>query len=887
MMFKDKYIHKLYAFALAAVFALTLAGCGGGGGSATAPPDPPPVAVPTPYETALEAITAAATPEAAQAAYDAVKGDVTAAEGDRLQMAVNDRQAELAMMARAGEQKMNLMAAAGAIDTSELTDAAAIAAANTAIAALRAALAAAADVSDADKAMYEGQVTAAENAVAAAQSSLDHAAQTMVLDSAVEARRAIDLSSLSTQADIDAAGVAIAALQTALDNATELSATEKTAATIELMAANRAVASAQGRTDIEVQRMALSDAAATLGAIDLTDLSTQEKIDAAEAAIIALDLALAAATGLTDAEKLDATVNVTVAKRRLASAKETLTANVDTQKTALADAAGMLDTSDLSTQELVDAANAAIRNLRQALEDAVNIADKSMYQSMLDNAIAAVDEAQGGIDTATRRMNQMAALSGASGTLQAALTALSGSTPTQEQLDTANSAVTGLNEAIAAGADLTEAEKATYVREAANAAAPISAAQMAFDDAEAEAEEATDMAMMATAKKLYDGISTPSGNPDSPAATDRAAGYNAAGTAIMVSIGNGTDTPAPVSLSEDEDATVAANHGWEGKKYTAAPGDDGTYEAVVYSNVGDSTEGAKFSTTYPYDATSVDGTNTELTIDTSTAEVAGRVASPRFDQSAGKKEFELPTNTLRVMIPGSYHGVSGTYYCTPGTNMDCSATVAESGFTLAGGTWTFKATNAETRLMDVADAIYASYGWWIHKSADGNTFTASAFVDDRGAVPVASGITVLRGTATYMGGAAGKYALYSATGGTNDAGHFTARATLNANFNDDTISGTIDNFMGADGQSRNWSVELKKSGISDAGAIAGDGTAGNTDLQMTVWSIDETAAGAAGEWSGDLKDNGDDDVPKIATGTFRSMYSTSGEMVGAFGVNKQ
>ena len=36
MMFRDKSISKLYAYALAAVFALTLAGCGGGGGGAAA-----------------------------------------------------------------------------------------------------------------------------------------------------------------------------------------------------------------------------------------------------------------------------------------------------------------------------------------------------------------------------------------------------------------------------------------------------------------------------------------------------------------------------------------------------------------------------------------------------------------------------------------------------------------------------------------------------------------------------------------------------------------------------------------------------------------------------------------------------------------------------------
>ena len=140
-----------------------------------------------------------------------------------------------------------------------------------------------------------------------------------------------------------------------------------------------------------------------------------------------------------------------------------------------------------------------------------------------------------------------------------------------------------------------------------------------------------------------------------------------------------------------------------------------------------------------------------------------------------------------------------------------------------------------------------------------------------------------------MGGAAGKYALYSSTGGTNDAGDFTARATLEANFNTDKITGTIDNFIGDDGESRNWSVELMEQGVSDGGVILGDdgtGTVG-TDEKMTKWTIDDTAAAAAGQWSGTLYDNGDDGVPKVGTGTFHSTYSTSGRMVGAFGVNVQ
>ena len=39
MMFRDKSISKFYAFALAAVFALTLAGCGGNGGTAAVDDD--------------------------------------------------------------------------------------------------------------------------------------------------------------------------------------------------------------------------------------------------------------------------------------------------------------------------------------------------------------------------------------------------------------------------------------------------------------------------------------------------------------------------------------------------------------------------------------------------------------------------------------------------------------------------------------------------------------------------------------------------------------------------------------------------------------------------------------------------------------------------------
>ena len=577
------------------------------------------------------------------------------------------------------------------------------------------------------------------------------------------------------------------------------------------------------------------------------------------------------------------------------------------QRMALAAAAAAVDTSDdtLSTQEGVDAARTAIADLRQAIENAADVsdADKAMYMSTLDDAVAAVGAAQDGIDLAAARMEQMDALSDASDDLQAALAALAGQTPTQEQIDAASAALTALNAAITGAEDLTDAETATYEREAENAAAPIETAQMSLDDAEEEAAEDARMeaaeAMAATAAKLIAGISAPSGETTSTDIGTRAAAYNGDDIDVRIVLdanGDGTaDTPIDATLSLDEDAMVAALDGWEGMMFTAEPDGGGTYEAVVYSNVGEPTEGLKFGHAdaatdedYAY-ALNAEGEHALTTGDAGTTteaelDVQARVASPSFDQSAGTKEFEKGNNLERVIIAGSYHGVSGTYNCTPTTDQTCSATVAAMGFALGGGTWTFTPADPETRLMETPDADYASYGWWLHTAEDG-TLTASAFHANHGAARVDLAIADLRGTARYVGGAAGKYALSSSTGGTNDAGHFTARVELEATFAaDHMISGTIDNFMGADGMSRDWSVGLNETDISDTGVI--DGTNDANEQVGTVWTIDGVDADASGQWSGNLQE-AEGGVPQVATGTFYSTYGTAGKMVGAFGANQE
>ena len=465
---------------------------------------------------------------------------------------------------------------------------------------------------------------------------------------------------------------------------------------------------------------------------------------------------------------------------------------------------------------------------------------------------------------------------------------------TDAQVSAADTAIANARTAIADAADLPAAETAANTGTVNALETLLSGAKQDRMDAMNEADRAAREAMAATAAKLYAGISAPMGDVASPAPNDRAARYDITNaTTIEVTIGTADAAGPVITLSEDKDTMVAANHGWAGKRY-ADSASGGMVEAYVYSNVQAPTMGKKFggaSAGNEFEYTLVEGALNEA--NGLTDANADKVALTGVTRTAGTETFMLPDpNPNRqqlITVPGSFHGVSGTYSCDTGAARDltCSAMVAATGFTLTGtGTWTFRPGNANARVTDAADTAYASYGWWLRKAANDGPFTASAFVDVKGTVTRASGINILNGTATYMGGAAGKYALASSTGGTNDAGHFTARATLKADFTNNTaataITGTLDMFMGADGEARDWSVKLNGSPITDTGGI-GDATMG------TEWTIGGTAAADSGSWSGSLLNQpaDGDGVPQVATGTFYTEYGTAGRMVGAFGANRQ
>ena len=895
---------------VALVAAFALAACSSSSDTAApTPPDPGPSA----YDMALHAIDAATTDTAVQAAVDEAEGDVTGAELRELEAAADARMEELETRNRADAQKMALMTAAGMIDTSDLSTQEAVNVANAAIAALKAALAMAADVSDADEAMYQGRVTAAETAVEMAQSALDHDAQTMALTGAVEALEAIDLGDLSSEEDITAANAAIAALRTALDMATELSDAEKTAAMTLVATANRTVMAAQGRMDVAGQKMALADAVGALDAINLDNLMTQAQIDAANAAIAALDLALDAADDLTDAEKLDALTDVTVAKREVAAAEMVLAENVGDQRMALSEAGtalGAIDLADLDTAEKIAAANEAVEALKMALANATHLSDaaKAMYQTQLDAATETVRMAQTGMDRDGRMTAQRTAITNAVAMARTAVAGVS-DTSTDSEVASADAAVKAVKDAIGAAEDLSEdAAEIIGAMAVLETIEPLLAnaktSRMAYLEKKGDDNAKT---MAATGKALYAALAGPAGDgtDNALAAIAGATNITSAGLVLPIAENPGTLTQTAASVTLEAGDSAGALGSWNGMDYTHSTGtgdDKVTNEARVYTNQG-------APTTRPFVSvgdnngkyTLVDGA---LNVDGSTHPVT-LVMAAAFTHS-GTETHAIPEGRTWLTVRGTYDGAPGEFRCAA-TGPSCTSTNNGSGSPSAlGGTWTFKPDTGA--MVSQPDANYLYYGWWVSNDSKDMPTAASAFVgkmgvfndDGGGAETPLAGVEGITGSATYAGNAAGKFAINNPLDGTGSGGHFTADATLTATFGGGTpapanpgVTGTIDNFRLNDGsEDPGWSVALA------LGAIETDGEISAPAANPTVWSINGNKANAGGTWSGQMYDEkpgvrsatgpGDgSNIPTTVTGTFYSEFSTIGRMVGAFGADKQ
>jgi hypothetical protein len=324
-------------------------------------------------------------------------------------------------------------------------------------------------------------------------------------------------------------------------------------------------------------------------------------------------------------------------------------------------------------------------------------------------------------------------------------------------------------------------------------------------------------------------------------------------------------------------------------------------EAVIYDNKGEA-ESMAFNKIY--DLTTGD----ELAL---------------ADGANGKRvEIDgLPTHASHDGLPiGSVNGVQGTFDGVSGTFKAAAGTVT---ITLNPAndepTWTDTLNfipDEPTTMVMKEDDDYISLGWWLQVNMDANGnledggvmaeiaawATGEEYDDD-------TNLTGLVGKATFMGAAAGKFAIKTPAtvnaGATYEAGHFTANAELEADFGANNangmVTGTISSFMQDDASLGDWMVQLA-AGFDPTGSPPGSFNAemgkeidsGDNDLQVS--STVNGARGTFGDaevfggWAARFVDGSrEDDMPGAMIGEFHIGNGMDDlvRMIGAFGATNQ
>ena len=367
--------------------------------------------------------------------------------------------------------------------------------------------------------------------------------------------------------------------------------------------------------------------------------------------------------------------------------------------------------------------------------------------------------------------------------------------------------------------------------------------------------------------------------------------YSFDGTKVTVDP-EAASAPGSFNLAKTTDS-VSANSGWTGGHFKGK-GDNKDHEARVYWLAETKGEGTKFSALGAGAIPHGSRANNVITFDfTGTQPATDRIVINGLTGTSGAitppgaRTVTIDSNIVHTWS-GTYYGVPGTYSCQ-GAVTDCTASRHADEKRRLIGTWTFTVTTANAD-MEVADTsnTYSYYGWWINKATAGYQFDSLFGSTAATLVPIAN-VTTATGTATYNGGAAGKYAIYSTTPKAAESGDFTADVTLTADFdatiagtsNLTTITGTIDDFMVDGSKKEGWEVAIKKNT-----AVGADVSGVNrfTGTGLAVWTIGESE-GAAGDWQASFQDMDKDGVPKIVVGGF-DVANGRAEMEGAFGATK-
>ena len=359
------------------------------------------------------------------------------------------------------------------------------------------------------------------------------------------------------------------------------------------------------------------------------------------------------------------------------------------------------------------------------------------------------------------------------------------------------------------------------------------------------------------------------------------------------------DQPAApmVSLAASSAGVLTAKQ--EGYTMSAAPEEIADWRGRTLEKDGDTT--VIYTNIEDEVPTSLDGLYARasgLPLAAQTYSVTDEGTGSTIDWSDTARADDVTTETGTgsdqvTSFAGSVRGVDGTFSCLGDA---CAApTPDEEGAITSTQMWSF-APDDPGAMIHVKDTAYVSFGWWLNAMGTDGDYEFDAFASVEGMDARAVAASAVEGSATYKGGAAGKWAMQSTSDDSASGGHFTAAATLTANFDANTapagqtpnesgvsIGGAITDFMTGDVSRPNWRVKLTGPDTVPTN-IEDDGVAGTTSWTTGgavpgtgTWNaifyggmVGEQPAAAAGEF--DAAIGGDDDIARIS---------------GAFGATKQ
>ena len=276
--------------------------------------------------------------------------------------------------------------------------------------------------------------------------------------------------------------------------------------------------------------------------------------------------------------------------------------------------------------------------------------------------------------------------------------------------------------------------------------------------------------------------------------------------------------------------------------------------------------------------------------------VCNGAAQCEADTRAKKVRGDSYPERFSAQVPGTLMGAPGTFLCV-GSAADKTCTITYNGtqpdgshfYTFGGdgdGALRFIPSSKTSKVI-IPDAEYMWFGWWSRKPLETSPTATFDFAANYGGTNLPGNLTTALGTATYVGAAVGQYGVYDVEAAEDDrsrTGRFVATATLNADFGDDSTTGTVSGSITNFDTEPDWSLTLKSQTISAAGAVTAAGT-----NDMVSWSIRGTPR-EGGKWEAQFHKNvagGADSVPpEGVVGAFTAQYGPDRRLIGAFGAER-